>query len=163
MTVDTPENQDNCDGKSINNVSRLLSTEGLESAMMIVELEIEKEPDSWEAWSAKADIFYLQKKYDRSLECCEKSLGINSENGLTWKTKGNVYYMLGQYDEAIACYNRAIEIDPLLARSWYNKTLAHEIKFKMALPKICSEDTGKRNRHSSALRGPNHRDDPGGI
>ncbi|MDD3565821.1 MAG: tetratricopeptide repeat protein [Methanothrix sp.] len=136
MTADTPENQDNCDGKSINNVSRNLSAKGLEGAMMIVKLELEKEPDSWEAWSAKADILYLQKKYDRSLECCEKSLAINSKNSLTWNTKGNVYYMLGRYDEAIACYNRAIEIDPLLARSWYNKKLALEIQLKKVAPGI---------------------------
>jgi tetratricopeptide (TPR) repeat protein len=126
--IGKPDGYDN--STSINNVSRLLSARGLEGAMMIVDLELQKEPDSWEAWSAKADILYLQKKYAMSLECCEKSIAFNSENGLTWNTKGNVYYMLGRYGEAIACYDRAIEIDPLLARAWHNKKLALEIQLK---------------------------------
>ncbi len=134
MTANAPDDPERCESSSINNASRLLSTRGLEGAMMIVEWELEKEPDSWEAWSAKADILYLQKKYDKSLECCEKSITLNSENGLTWNTKGNVYYMLGRYDEAIACYNRAIEIEPLLAKAWHNKKLALEIQLKKTAP-----------------------------
>jgi tetratricopeptide (TPR) repeat protein len=133
MSADASNYPERCDSTSTSNVSRLLSTRGLEGAMMVVEWEIQKEPDSWEAWSAKADILYLQKKYDRSLECCEKSIALNSENGLTWNTKGSVYYMLGRYDEAIACYNKAIEVEPLLARAWYNKKLALEIQLKKAV------------------------------
>jgi tetratricopeptide (TPR) repeat protein len=132
-------------GESINNASRLLSARGLEGAMMIVEWEIEKEPDSWEAWSAKADILYIQKMYNESLECCERSIALNSENGLTWTTKGNVYYMLGRYDDAIACYNKAIEIEPFLARAWYNKKLALEIQLKKTASGISYENVRERN------------------
>jgi len=97
---------------------------------MVVKSELENDPDSWEAWSTKADLLHFQRKYDESLECCEKSIAINSENGLTWNTKGNVYYMLGRYSEAIACYNKAIEIEPMLAGTLYNKKLALEIQLK---------------------------------
>jgi tetratricopeptide (TPR) repeat protein len=150
MSTDAPGDLDRCNGTSINNASRLLSSRGLEGAMIIVDWEIQKEPDSWEAWSAKADILYLQKKYEMSLECCEKSIALNSENGLTWNSKGNVYYMLGRYDEAIACYNRAIEIDPLLARAWYNKKLALEIQLKKFVPGISYE--GMRAKNTDAIR-----------
>jgi tetratricopeptide (TPR) repeat protein len=150
MSASAPDNSDSWDSTSINNVLRLLSARGLEGAMTVVEWELEKEPDSWEAWSAKADILYLQKKYGRSLECCEKSIALNSENGLAWNTKGNAYYMLGKYDEAIACYNKAIEIEPLLAKAWYNKKLALEIQLKKTAPGISYEDM--RNKNSKAFR-----------
>ncbi|MCX6669717.1 MAG: hypothetical protein NTV25_07945 [Methanothrix sp.] len=38
----------------------LLSKEGLSGAMMVVDLELGKNSDSWEAWSAKADILCFQ-------------------------------------------------------------------------------------------------------
>jgi len=53
---------------------RLLSSEGLNGAMMVVERELENNPDSWEAWSAKADILYFQRQYETALQCCETAL-----------------------------------------------------------------------------------------
>ena len=80
---------------------RLLSCEGLDGAAMVVERELENDPESWEAWSAKA---------------------------LACNTKGNILYMLGRHKEAIECYNRAIELEPLFIRAWYNKRLASELQ-----------------------------------
>jgi tetratricopeptide (TPR) repeat protein len=115
---------------------RLLSTSGLDGSTMVVERELERDPDSWEAWSAKADILYLREMFGPALECCEISLGFNSENALAWNTKGNVLYKLGRYEEAIDCYNRAIEIEPLFVRAWYNKKLALEIHLKRSTKRL---------------------------
>ena len=95
---------------------------------MVVERELENDPESWEAWSAKADIFYFQKSYNNAMICCEKSLCINPDNALACNTKGNILYMLGRHKEAIECYNRAIELEPLFIRAWYNKRLASELQ-----------------------------------
>ena len=46
---------------------RLLSCEGLDGAVMVVERELENDPESWEAWSAKADIFYFQKSFNNAM------------------------------------------------------------------------------------------------
>lgn len=108
----------------------LLSREGLDGAIMIVERELGNNPESWEAWSAKADIFFFQKSYTQAMTCCEKALSINPDNALACNTKGNILYMLGRYKEAIDCYNRAIELEPLFVRAWYNKRMATDLQLK---------------------------------
>lgn len=130
------EDLTNGNNNSIHNALKILSTEGLEGAMMVVEWELDKEPKSWEAWGAKADILYLNAKYSECLKCCERSIAFNPENALTWNTKGNALYMLKKYDEAIDCYSKAIEIEPLLARAWHNKKLALEFQLRRSAPRI---------------------------
>jgi len=114
----------------------LLSREGLDGAAMIVERELENDPESWEAWSAKADIFYFQKHYNKAMICCEKSLRINPNNALACNTKGNILYMLGRYKEAIEYYNKAIELEPLFIRAWYNKRMASEIQLNKSAIRV---------------------------
>lgn len=109
---------------------RLLSSEGLDGAMMVVERELESDPKNWEAWSAKADILYFQKIYDASMQCCERSISLNPYNALAFNIKGNIFYKLGKYKESIECYNKAIEIEPLFVRAWYNKKMASELQLK---------------------------------
>jgi tetratricopeptide (TPR) repeat protein len=114
----------------------LLSGEGLDGAMMVVERELDKSPDNWEALGAKADILYFREMYGSALQCCEISLKLNSNNTLAWNTKGNILYKLGRYEEAICCYNKAIEIEPLFVRAWHNKKLAKENQIKRSMQKI---------------------------
>jgi DNA-binding response OmpR family regulator len=125
------------------NALDLLSKEGLRGAMMVVDLELSKNSDSWEALSAKADIFYLQERYFDSLDACNKALKINMQNALVWNIKGNVLYRLDRYDQAIECYNKAIEISPLFPRSWYNKKLALELQLKKSMKRISVRATPK--------------------
>ncbi|MGA9098639.1 MAG: tetratricopeptide repeat protein [Methanotrichaceae archaeon] len=114
----------------------LLSNGGLDGAMMVVERELERDPDSWEAWAAKADILYLQGMYGSALKCSEIALKFNPENALAWNTKGNALYKLSRYQEAIDCYSRAIEIEPLFVRAWHNKRLAVEMQLKRSTPRV---------------------------
>ena len=109
---------------------RLLSSEGVDGALMVVERELEKDPENWEAWSAKAEILYFQKKHEASMQCCERSIGLNPDNALAFNIKGNLLYKQGKYKDAIDCYNRAIEIEPLFVRAWYNKKMASELQLK---------------------------------
>ena len=118
------------DNEAFKKALRLLSSEGLDGAMMVVERELESDAKNWEAWSAKADIHYFQKDYDAAMKCCVKSLSINPDNALTLNIKGNILYKLGRYKEAIECYNMAIDIEPLFVRAWYNKKMASEIQLK---------------------------------
>ncbi|MHB8119224.1 MAG: tetratricopeptide repeat protein [Methanothrix sp.] len=109
---------------------RLLSSEGLDGALMVVERELESDPKNWEAWSAKAEILYFQKNNDMSMQCCERSISLNPDNALVFNIKGNILYKLGKYKEAIECYNKVIEIEPLFVRAWYNKKMASELQLK---------------------------------
>jgi tetratricopeptide (TPR) repeat protein len=131
------------------NALELLSKEGLSGAMMMVDLELSKNSNSWEALSAKADILYLQERYHDALDACNKALQINKQNALIWNTKGNVLYKLERYDQAIECYNKAIEISPLFPRSWYNKKLALEVQLKKSMKKM----SVRANTKDSASRG----------
>ncbi len=127
------------DGKgddAFKNALLLLSCEGLDGAVMVVERELENDPESWEAWSAKADIFYFQKRYNNAMICCEKALRLNPNNALACNTKGNILYMLGRYKEAIECYNKAIELEPLFIRAWYNKRMASEIQLNKSAIRV---------------------------
>ncbi len=121
---------------ALKNAIRLLSSDGLDGAMMLVERELEINPESWEAWGAKGDIFYLQGLYRSAVQCSEKSIRLNPKNALAWNTKGNALYRLGRYEEAIECYNKAIEIEPLFVRSWYNKKMAVDIEQKKLRPRV---------------------------
>jgi len=109
---------------------RLLSSDGVNGALMVVERELESDPKNWEAWSAKAEILYFQKKIDMSMQCCERSISLNPSNALAFNIKGNILYNLGKYKEAIECYNKAIEIEPLFVKAWYNKKMASELQLK---------------------------------
>jgi tetratricopeptide (TPR) repeat protein len=115
---------------------RLLSSEGVEGALMVVERELVSDPMNWEAWSAKAEILYFQDNHDMSMQCCERSLRINPNNALAYNIKGNILYKLGKYNEAIECYNKAIEIEPLFVRAWYNKKMASELQLKKTSPRV---------------------------
>jgi tetratricopeptide (TPR) repeat protein len=137
------ENKENCNFKKALN---LLSASGLDGAMMVVERELEKCPDSWEALGAKADILYFQEMYSSALQCCERSLKLNTDNALTWNTKGNVLFKLKRYEDAIHCYNQAIDIEPLFVRAWYNKKLALEVQIKRSTQKISL--SGARSQES---------------
>lgn len=134
IMIGLPEDKNS--NKALKNAIRLLSSDGLDGAMMLVERELEIDPESSEAWGAKGDIFYLQGLYRSAVQCSEKSIYLDPKNALAWNTKGNALYKLGRYDEAIECYNRAIEIEPLFVRSWYNKKLAVDIEQKKLRPKV---------------------------
>lgn len=146
------------------NALDLLSKEGLSGAMMVVDLELSKNSGSWEAWSAKADIFYLQERYFESLDACNKALKINVQNALAWNIKGNVLYRLDRYDQAIECYNKAIEISPLFPRSWYNKKLALELQLKKSMKRMSVRATSKEEAsggNKGRKEGGNSGDDKG--
>jgi len=122
---------DSVEGKAaFKKALRLLSTEGVDGALMVVERELENDPKNWEAWSAKAEILYFQKSHDMSMQCCERSIRLNPDNALAFNIKGNILYKQGRYKEAIECYNKAIEIEPLFVRAWYNKKMASELQLK---------------------------------
>jgi tetratricopeptide (TPR) repeat protein len=120
------------DQSSFKRALGLLSGDGLKGAEMLIERELERNPESWEAIAARADLYYFKGEYDDALKFCDISLRINSKNAFTWNTRGNVLYKMGRYDDAIECYDRAIESEPLFVRAWYNKKLALEVQLQKA-------------------------------
>jgi tetratricopeptide (TPR) repeat protein len=127
---------DSCSNDSLERALNLLSKHGLEGAASLVERVLQEDPDSWEAWAAKADILYFLGQHSESLECCERSLRIEPENALAWNTKGNALYGLDRYEEAINCYSMAIKAEPLFIRAWMNKKMALEVLLRRSSPRV---------------------------
>ncbi len=118
--------------RSFQRVPELLSGDELLGAEKLTKRELNRNPESWEAIAAKADIYYFKERYEDALKCCDRSLSINSKNAFTWNTKGNTLYKLGRIEEALECYSKAIEAEPLFESAWYNKKLALEALLKEA-------------------------------
>ena len=75
-----------------------------------VERELEKNPDSWEAQAAKADILFSLGMYGLAIRCCDRSLAQNPDNVLTWVTKVAALKKLGRKEEEEAALTRAMEL-----------------------------------------------------
>ena len=61
----------------------------VDRALVAIEKELEKNPNSWEAWAAKADVLYSIGMYEAAVWCCDKSLALNQDNALAWITESN--------------------------------------------------------------------------
>ena len=75
-----------------------------------VERELEKNPDSWDAWAAKADISFSLGLYGLAIRCCDRSLALNPDNVLTWITKVAALKKLGRKEEEEAALTKAMEL-----------------------------------------------------
>ncbi len=74
------------------------------------EKELKKNPDSWEAWAAKADILCALGMYQKAIECCNRSLELNQNNALTYLTRCMALRKIGLKDEANASLEKAREL-----------------------------------------------------
>jgi len=79
-------------------------------SLVAIEKELEKNPDSWEAWAAKADVLYSIEMYETAVWCCNKSLALNPDDALAWITEGNALEQLGRHDEAVAAIGKAMDL-----------------------------------------------------
>jgi tetratricopeptide (TPR) repeat protein len=75
-----------------------------------VERELERNPDSWEAQAAKADILFSLGMYGLAIRCCDRSLAQNPDNVLTWVTKVAALKKLGRKEEEEAALTKAMEL-----------------------------------------------------
>lgn len=102
------------------------SIRGLDDALSIIDSEIEKSPESWEALGAKADILYSMELYTQAVQYCDLSLDQNPDNPLVLIIKGDAMRRLGRYEEAMICYHRSMELEPLFIKECYLRGLATE-------------------------------------
>ena len=86
---------------NLDNTDRMLAS---------VERELEKNPDSWEAQAAKADILFSLGMYGLAIRCCDRSLALNPDNVLTWVTKVAALKKLGRKEEEEAALAKAMEL-----------------------------------------------------
>ena len=56
------------------------------------------------------------KNYDKAIECCEKSVDINPNEGMSWYNKACYLSLSGRIDDSLGALKRSIEIDIQNAR-----------------------------------------------
>jgi tetratricopeptide (TPR) repeat protein len=64
------------------------------------------------------NVYFYKREYNKALDCYEKALDIDPNNGYAWYYKGGSLYYLQRYNEAIASYDKAIKINPDYAEAW---------------------------------------------
>ncbi len=84
---------------------------GADNALAAVGMELEKNPENWNAWAAKADILCSLGLYEIAVRCCDKSLALNPDNELTWVTKGIAIRTLGRTTEADEAFAKARKVE----------------------------------------------------
>ena len=72
-------------------------------------------------WLKKGYSFKRKKEHEKAMECFDKALELEPENGNYWADKGWSLYESGRYEDAIKCYDKAIEIKPKSPRFWNDK------------------------------------------
>ncbi len=73
---------------------------------------IEQYPDFAEAWNKRATLRYLRKRYEPSLQDCQRVVALNPHHFGAWNGLGLCYFELERYAEAIPSFRRALAIQP---------------------------------------------------
>lgn len=102
--------------------------EAYRSAVEVIELDIQENPENSRAWERKGRALYKMGEYEealeafnRSIEVSPPSLAISSASDAAWVGRGDAMLKLGRNKEALEAYRQAIEIFPLDGDAWHGK------------------------------------------
>jgi tetratricopeptide (TPR) repeat protein len=105
--------------------------EAYRSALEVIELDIQENPENSRAWERKGRALYKMGEYeeaieafDRSIEVSPPSFAISSAAYFAREGKGDVLLELGRNEEALEAYRQAIELYPLNGDAWHGKGAA---------------------------------------
>ena len=65
--------------------------------------------------------YHYKGDYWKAIQCYDRALEIDENNGDIWHNKGLALHDLGKYYEAIQCHDRALEIDEKSVDVWNSK------------------------------------------
>jgi protein O-GlcNAc transferase len=77
-------------------------------------------PESKAGWLNLAKLYYLEERYEKSLEALERSFTLNPEIADLHYTFGQVFERIGDFEQAITAYKQAVVLDPKHADSLNN-------------------------------------------
>ncbi len=72
-------------------------------------------------WNNKGIAYTFMGMYQESVDCFERSIGLNRKDTDVWYNMGVAYFNLGKFQEAIRCYNMILAIDSRNDNAWINK------------------------------------------
>ena len=76
---------------------------------------LKRKPNNTTILRDMAEIFYLQRQFDKSLEYCQQLMELDAKDGKALYQAGLCFQKKGQKDRGQQMCDKAIEIDPSLA------------------------------------------------
>lgn len=73
------------------------------------------------SWRQKGDDFFLQERYNESLQCYEMAIGYDPYHAITWNRLGLARMALSDYEGAIRAFDRSIALDAPYISPWNNR------------------------------------------
>ena len=100
----------------------------------------EENPDDFQYWYDIAVALVHLRKFDKAIECIDKSMKLNPDLYLLWYTKGKILTEINRYEESIEYLDKAFELNPSYTLSLNTKgiALSHLKQFDKA--KACFEE-----------------------
>ena len=89
-----------------------MNRRALDEAVNIFTEVIAMAPDFAEGYNKRATVYYMQERYDESLEDCEKTLALNPIHFGALSGSGLVYLGLRNPIKALEFFKRAITVNP---------------------------------------------------
>ena len=89
-----------------------MNRRALEEAVNIFSEVIAMAPDFAEGYNKRATVYYMQERYEESLEDCEKTLALNPIHFGALSGSGLVYLGLRNPVKALEFFKRAIAVNP---------------------------------------------------
>ena len=89
-----------------------MNRRALEEAVNIFSEIIDMAPDFAEGYNKRATVYYMQERYEESLEDCDKTLALNPIHFGALSGSGLVYLGLRNPVKALELFKRAIAVNP---------------------------------------------------
>jgi tetratricopeptide (TPR) repeat protein len=94
-------------------------------AELLLQEELNKNPENGMAYSYLGDIFLQKKQYDAALSLYQKAIELKTDNSEDYFRIGQIYYYKQLGDLAIQNYQKAVEANPKLTFSHYQIGLTY--------------------------------------
>ena len=92
--------------------TRALNRRDFEHALKHFHRAVELDPEFAEAYNQRAIVYYLQERYEQSVEDCRAAVARMPCHFGAWAGMGHGYAHLGRHAEAVRSYEKALQINP---------------------------------------------------
>ena len=90
-------------------------------AIALYDRAIQLEPDFYEAWYHRGNVFGKLPDYEGALMCYEKAISLQGDRYEVWYNCGWILRKLERCEEAIASYDKAISLEPERSEVWSDR------------------------------------------
>ncbi len=90
-------------------------------AIAHLEEDVAQDPDTFQAWTQLANLYFDTGQYEKAVNAYETSLRLHAGNADIWTDLGVMYRRIKQPQKAIEAFDKAIAMDPSHEISRLNK------------------------------------------